>query len=420
MSEFLDALHLHRNEIDSIEVLQQTLKQGGVRPEMVVNGVDVSEVEEWGESLQEVMFIGCVFRDIQQRHHIEHLGAYVFPRLSGLPYDPYRGTLYSVDELLEGYDAHGYAGSLDFGIYTHFDRARRHRYGLSIKEALAQRLHDRAIDDALAEVLHHHSGEGVVGVMGGHGVRRDAPEFRAVAQTTWRLARSGYFVASGGGPGIMEAANLGAWLSHYSDEAVIDAALDVLSQAPKFDGDQPEGSQAYLDAIGDYVGRAREVRERFGLNASLQTARTFSRERPDPGQSLAVPTWFYGHEPTNLFGNHVAKYFSNSLREDGLLAISLGGVIYAPGSAGTYQEIFMDLAQNHYATFTWRSALVFLGSEHYASIFEWIQSFVQARGMEQVYGHMLGLCDTPQQAHDFVVSHPPIERAHHTPLYELL
>ena len=43
---------------------------------------------------------------------------------------------------------------------------------------------------------------------------------------------------------------------------------------------------------------------------------------PGGRQSLGVPTWFYGHEPTNLFATHVAKYFANSIREDGLLAIA--------------------------------------------------------------------------------------------------
>ena len=35
----------------------------------------------------------------------------------------------------------------------------------------------------------------------------------------------------------------------------------------------------------------------------------------------------------------MAKYFSNSLREDGLLAIATHGVVYAPGSAGTTQDV---------------------------------------------------------------------------------
>jgi hypothetical protein len=128
----------------------------------------------------------------------------------------------------------------------------------------------------------------------------------------------------------MEAANLGAALASYEPDAV-DDAVDRLAPAPHYEDD------AYLD-------RALDVRDRY----------------PDRAESLAVPTWFYGHEPSNLFSTHVAKYFANSIREDGLLAIATHGVVYAPGSAGTIQEVFMDAAQNHYETFGPASPMVFL------------------------------------------------------------
>lgn len=71
----------------------------------------------------------------------------------------------------------------------------------------------------------------------------------------------------------------------------------------------------------------------------------------DRGESLAVPTWFYGHEPPTPFATHIAKYFSNSLREDGLLAVAIDGVVFAPGWAGTMQEVFQEAAQNYYRVF---------------------------------------------------------------------
>ena len=83
---------------------------------------------------------------------------------------------------------------------------------------------------------------------------------------------------------------------------------------------------------------------------------------PDGAESLAVPTWFYGHEPTNQFATHVAKYFANSIREDGLLAIATRGVVFSPGAAGTTQEVFQDATQNHYAVFGTASPMVFLDS----------------------------------------------------------
>ena len=84
-------------------------------------------------------------------------------------------------------------------------------------------------------------------------------------------------------------------------------------------------------------------------------------------ENLAIPTWFYGHEPSNLFATAIAKYFSNSLREDGLLAISLHGIVFAPGSAGTRQEIFQDATQNHYGTFDYFSPMVFLDKDFYTN-----------------------------------------------------
>jgi hypothetical protein len=83
------------------------------------------------------------------------------------------------------------------------------------------------------------------------------------------------------------------------------------------------------------------------------------------GESLVVPTWFYGNEPTNAFATRVAKYFSNSIREDGLLAIAVSGVVYGPGGAGTRQEVFADANQNHYGTFQLCSPMVFLGTAEY-------------------------------------------------------
>ena len=95
---------------------------------------------------------------------------------------------------------------------------------------------------------------------------------------------------------MMEAANLGAYLADAMPDE-LDEALLTLGKAPVYTDD------GYMEA-------AQEVLDRF--------------RHGHP--SLAVPTWFYGHEPSNLFSIHIAKYFSNSLREDGLLAIATHGM----------------------------------------------------------------------------------------------
>jgi putative intracellular protease/amidase len=304
-------------------------------------------------------------------------GALVFPRLPDLPYDPYRNRLYTWRELLEGHSVQE-DQSLDRRIYEHF--REQGRSNPDVREALAERLHDYSIDDALRDLLPTDetgmTHAKVVGVMGGHGVRRDHAHFRQAAQTAHLLARAGYFIATGGGPGIMEAANLGAYLGG-EDGAVLEDALRILAQAP-----------AYADR--DYFRQARTVLERH----------------PTGLDGLAVPTWFYGHEPSNLFGTHIAKYFSNSLREDGLLALCLHGVVFAPGSAGTWQEVFIDAAQNHYGSLGWVSPMAFLGQEAYRTtgLYPLLERLAEGR----TYRGMLGCADEPAEIVAFLKDHPPV------------
>lgn len=323
--------------LDSLEEVQKHLASGFSLKECTVRGVDFRAARiEWGRvHIDHTNFLGCRFLPPDEGF-LQQLGAFLFPPLPGLPYDPYRRTLYTWQELMEGYH-HTHDNSLDHRIYQHFYKTR---FNPPVDEALAQRIHDHAIDQALRELLHFDD-EGMtqmrcVGIMGGHGTPRTDPYFRKVVETAKLLTENNYFIASGGGPGIMEAANLGAWLA-YQPPSAVTQALDILSAAPK-DGDP------------GYIEQARKVLERF----------------PEGNKSLAIPTWFYGHEPSNLFATHIAKYFSNGIREDTLLAVSLHGVIFAPGSAGTTQEIFMDATQNHYGTFNFYSPMVFLSEKRYA------------------------------------------------------
>ncbi len=325
-------------EIESIEALRRHLKQEGSLQNVVVQGIDLagSDVEESlaAVSAEDACFLGCQLSDAAEQH-VRETGGTIFPGFVGVPFRPYRAALYSPDELMEGYER-GQPDTrnqtVDARIYRYFKDRKRDGRDAPVMDALAFRIHDHAIDNALRDLLYPDDGPDrqVVGIMGGHQLARDTELYRRVARLAWRLTRAGFFVATGGGPGAMEAANLGAGLASYEADAV-DDAIDTLAAAPQYTDD------TYLD-------RAFDVRERY----------------PDRAESLAVPTWFYGHEPSNLFSTHVAKYFANSIREDGLLAIATYGVVYAPGSAGTIQEVFMDAAQNHYETFGLASPMVFL------------------------------------------------------------
>ncbi|MFB6230653.1 MAG: LOG family protein [Salinibacter sp.] len=334
---------VHVTEIESAEALHRYIEGGHSLQNVVVQGADLTDpdVEAAVTSVpaEDACFLGCQLSEAAEQH-VHDTGGTVFPAFVGLPFRPYRASLYTPAELMEGYER-GHPDTrnetADARIYEYFRERKRDGRDAPIMDALAFRVHDHAIDNALRDLLSPDDGPDrrVVGIMGGHQLARDTDLYRRIARLAWRLARADFFVATGGGPGAMEASNLGAALAQYPP-GTVDDAVDTLAAAPR-----------YEDAT--YVDRALDVRERY----------------LDRTESLAVPTWFYGHEPSNLFATHVAKYFANSIREDGLLAIAAYGVVYAPGSAGTIQEIFMDTAQNHYETFGPASPMVFFDQDYW-------------------------------------------------------
>jgi predicted Rossmann-fold nucleotide-binding protein len=63
--------------------------------------------------------------------------------------------------------------------------------------------------------------------MGGHAVPRGDETYRAAAELGASLTAAGRTVLTGGGPGAMEAANLGAYLSPWPDS--LDDALMIMT-----------------------------------------------------------------------------------------------------------------------------------------------------------------------------------------------
>lgn len=262
------------------------------------------------------VFLGCRFatsgpgggEDVRRR------GGLVFPRVPDVPFDPYRSALYSPDELYAERAA-GYRHTLDAVVYAWSQTPR------TIDKRLAEALHDHAIDDALDEFVRKHEVDRpLVGVMGGHAAARGGEVYGQALRLGHQLAQH-LTVVTGGGPGAMEAANLGAWLGGQPAAELAEAEA-VLATVPTF-----------ADDLDGWLRTAFAVRER----------------RPEGGTSLGIPTWFYGHEPPNAFATCIAKYFRNALREDELLRICDGGIVFLPGAAGTVQEIFQDACGNYYA-----------------------------------------------------------------------
>lgn len=363
-------------EIDSMSAL---LRQNGNLNNAVIQGLDLTSLDWDKIEMKNTVFLGCIFPDHINPCLLAEAGAVIFPSLPDLPYNPYRGQLYTREELMEGWTPEE-DKSVDLEIYNYFsDYGRK---DVSVMQALAMRLHDHAIDDALSDLLEGRTekdGEKkVIGIMGGHSTLRTDPYFEKVALLARKLTRDGYYIATGGGPGMMEAGNLGAYFAQYEEED-LRAAITSMQAAP-----------SYKDA--GYVQRAMDVVEKY----------------PQGTSSLAIPTWFYGHEPSNLFSLQIAKYFSNSLREDGLLAVSMHGVIFSPGSAGTTQEVFMDATQNHYSTFEFISPMVFLGEKHFTTdtlIYDCLKK--QAEGKK--YEKYMLLTDEVEEVCNFIASHPPIK-----------
>jgi predicted Rossmann-fold nucleotide-binding protein len=260
------------------------------------------------------VFLGCQFAP-RVEHELRSSGALLFPRLPDLPFDPYRAHLYDAAEL---YGAGDYAASLDAAVYAW---SHSHPSGLLTAD-LGMTLSDHAITDALDDATTDLDRRAIVGIMGGHAVPRGDETYRAAAELGMSLTLAGHTVLTGGGPGAMEAANLGAYLSPWAGS--LEDALMIMAPAP-----------VYWSSVDAWARSAFEVRARWPVASA--------------GRSLSIPTWFYGHEPTNVFATKIAKYFSNALREDTLLHHCGGGVVYLPGQAGTVQEIFQAVTENFYA-----------------------------------------------------------------------
>jgi predicted Rossmann-fold nucleotide-binding protein len=300
-------------------------------------------------------------------------------------------VLYTPQVLFAGFestDTFSSAQTFDARTYlsTRVDRSEAAGMHRAVHDQQITVARDTFIEDCKTEL------RGVVAIMGGHAEPRNSSQYRQVAEISHLLAND-FLIASGGGPGAMEATHLGAMCTN---DRALKSAIEMLTSVPTF----PHGLQD-LVAHGAFSTELvtelhRWQRPAFGV---LETIPEHERR-----MSLAIPTWFYGHEPPTPFATHIAKYFYNALREDGLLAVADAGVIYAPGKAGTLQEVFQDAAQNYYQSFGRFSPMAFLDIDGYWSKTFPVEHLLRPLFGEANYARWVLISSEPEQIISFIKS----------------
>lgn len=339
----------------------------------IIKGLDLGHLgpDFWQDvRLGSTHFLGCAFRSQEIENQLQARGAFLLRRFDALAYDPYRTTLYTPLEL----GAKTPTGKTrDDAIYQRY--LAQGKLSTDPVEGIARSVHDYSMDDGLAVLSTEIAPTDMVCITGGFFQARTDPWFRKTAVMARLLCLDGKFIVTGGGPGMMEAANLGAYMAGYDEEA-LDAALAILAQAPQYD------DPAWRD-------RAADVMNRF----------------PHGRRSLGIPTWFYGFEPSNLFASEVAKYFDNDIREGVLMSIAKGGAVFAPGAAGARQEIFMVATQNHFGSGGFFYPMVLFGTDHYqveTHVYQLLRQVANDNYRELVYS-----TDDAADVVRFIREHPP-------------
>ena len=312
--------------------------------------IQALDLRAYKAELKDNKFHGSIFLSCKlcraSSHAIVKGGGMIVPDSPKLTFPTHRRTLYAPETLFRGYkggDVQDYKNSYDYRVYEEF--IRHGKLDTALDVGLFRYLHDHSITDALYELIKDRK---VVAVMGGHGMERRDLFYNKIAKLSRRLTQAGFLMVSGGGPGAMEATHFGAYFAGRSEDEML-SAIKIMGKRPK----GAKAGKEYADV--DWLERAWNIRQAYPQTEADKDTYT----------SIGIPTWFYGHEPPAPFPTHIAKYFSNSIREDGLLMIARHGVIFAPGSAGTRQEIFQDAAQNHYGTAGYYSPMIMFGKDYW-------------------------------------------------------
>lgn len=348
-------------------------------------------------------FLGCPM-EIELLKIAAEAGCLILPPIPSelaneIPFEPYTIALYTPSELYAGFNPNRpetIDNYKDRKIYLTFKDKNGAEIEVDDDVKLIRRMHDATINDALNNLIAPFKTK-IVAIMGGHDISRAHASYANTAYLALDLANEGYTIATGGGPGLMEAANLGAYAAGFSNPRnLIADVIEKIKNHNAVNNDYTEWMKAGYSAWSE-MG---------------------SPEFPTKSMNIGIPTWFYGHEPPNLFATDVAKYFENSIREEGLLAIAQGGIVFMQGNAGTVQEIFQDACQNYYGNYDkLRSPMVLFESEYWnppsmdltdrknkrKQVFPLLHKLAFEKGFEDY----VAIADSNSDVIAFIKSHPP-------------
>ena len=363
--------------------------------------VDFSQASYFSNlPLNGASFWACKFPEGITSNDIRKMGArYVTSNPPSVPFKPLRAFLYNQEEMQQ----------VDHEVYQFYLQQSN-----SFPAQLAMSVHDFSIMDALMDYA---EGKSFVAICGGHALLRASPQYLQVMELGNRIANAGFIALSGGGPGAMEACNLGAYIAGvqlHHPRSPIAITFD------KPDEVSPSTESTSLDASATISGRepcnqsdlcrawhiisqfpALEGRPEFeNVAAAKAVIEEFGPARCYT-PSLGIPTWRYGHEPPNLFTAYHAKFFQNSVREAVLLDICYGGLIMTPGGPGTMQEVFQAACRCAYAPLGYEYPIIFFGVEYWKESGVWDIIQKQAKGRK--YFDYLLLSDSVDEIMDHLV-----------------
>ena len=136
--------------ITEIKTFEQFRQNGASLKNSTLQALDFSGKQvNWEKfEIDNTTFLGCVL-SLDEEILLRRKGAYIYQAPSTLPYNPFRCSLYSWQELMKGFSEKE-DNSVDIRIYRHFSATK---FNPNINEALWQRIHDHSIDDALRNLL---------------------------------------------------------------------------------------------------------------------------------------------------------------------------------------------------------------------------------------------------------------------------